>query len=244
VTTLAGALIGALLVGGGAAGTAPSRAQLDPLASEDVRSRLADELAALGRPLSLVVFTTGGEKAKASEAAERLAAQLAEFSDKITTESVDFEGNRQRATSLGVVRAPCIAVLAGERAPVRFYGVPGGKELDVLVATLRRAAGGDHGLSAETLARLADLPQETHIEVFVTLTCRFCPQAAETACRLALASERVKADIIELSSFMELAERHGIRSVPFVMVNGREAFRGVKSEEEFIAAVAKAAGLR
>ncbi len=157
---------------------------------------------------------------------------------------MDFEGDRQRATSLGVVRAPCIAVVVGERTPVRFYGVPGGKELDVLVATLRRAASGDHGLSAETLAGLADLPPKTHIEVFVTLTCRFCPQAAEMACRLALASEMVKTDIIELSSFMELAERHGIRSVPFVMVNGREAFRGVKSEEEFIAAVAKAAGMR
>jgi len=194
--------------------------------------------------LRLVVFTAGGEKQQASDAAQRVAGDLAEVSGKITTESLDFATHRQRASQLGVVRAPCIAVVVGNRAPVRFYGVPGGKELDALVSFLRRAANGEHGLGAESLARLADLPDDAHIEVFVTLTCRFCPQAAEMACRLALASQKVTTDIIELSSFMELADRHGIRSVPFVMVNGREAFRGVKPEGEFVEAVAKAVAAR
>lgn len=244
MTTLAGALIGALLVGGGAAGTAPTRSQLNPLASQDARSRIAGELSALPRPLRLAVFTSGSEKTEASEAAERLAAELAEMSEKITTEALDFGANAERAGRLGVVRAPCIALVVGERAPVRFYGVPGGKELEAFVSVLRRAASSDHGLAGESVARLAELPGETRIEVFVTLACRFCPQAAEMACRLALASEKVAADIVEVSSFMELADREGVRSVPLVMVNGREAFRGVRSEGEFVAAVAKAGAVR
>jgi alkyl hydroperoxide reductase subunit AhpF len=87
---------------------------------------------------------------------------------------------------------------------------------------------------------LAALKRPVHIEVFVTLDCAHCPKAVETAHRLALESDRVTADMVEVSAFRDLASAHEVRSVPKVLVNGLPCFEGGRPEEAFVSAVVQA----
>jgi len=62
------------------------------------------------------------------------------------------------------------------------------------------------------------------------------------AYRCALASERVSAAGIEASEFAVEAGRHGVVSVPAVVVNGRLAWVGNVPEQRFVANLLQAAG--
>jgi predicted thioredoxin/glutaredoxin len=55
------------------------------------------------------------------------------------------------------------------------------------------------------------------------------------AYRCALASDRVKATAVEASEFPVDADRHGVASVPAIVVDGRQAWAGSVPEPVFIA---------
>jgi len=241
VSTLVGALIGALLAGGGAAGTAPSESKLAPLASEATRERVQEQLADLANPVRLVVFTRQIGDTHLSERAAELAGGLGELSPKVTAEVYDLDAHEEKAEAYGADRAPAIIVVGEKDHGVRFYGVPGGGELGSLLAAIQVAAARDSGLSEASRKALAGLTRPAHIEVFVTLDCPHCPKAVEMAHRLAVESERVSADMVEYSAFRDHAAACGVRSVPTVLVNGQRCFEGNRPEQEFVAAVVKAA---
>jgi glutaredoxin len=71
----------------------------------------------------------------------------------------------------------------------------------------------------ETRSFLADLKKPIHLQVFVTPTCPYCPQAVILAHRMALESENVYADMVEATEFPELAERFQVSGVPQTTIN-------------------------
>jgi len=232
-----GALIGALLAGGGAAGTAPAQSQLSPLTSQETRERLRAQLTDLAHPVRLVVFTRKIGDVGLSRRAVELGQGLAELSPQITAESFDLDAHEAQAEAYGVDKAPAIVVAGETGHGIRFYGVPGGRELHSLVAAIQRVAARDSGLSDASRESLKGLTGPAHIEVFVTLDCAACPGVVEVAHRLAVESDRVSADMVEVTAFEELAASYGVKSVPTVVVNGERCFVGARGEEEFVAAL-------
>lgn len=55
------------------------------------------------------------------------------------------------------------------------------------------------------------------------------------AFRCALASDRVRAVAVEANEFPVDADRHGVVSVPAIVVNGRQAWAGSVPEPMFVA---------
>jgi len=241
VSTLIGALIGAMLAGGGAAGTAPTKAKLEPLASESLRKQAVAALAGLARPVRLVVFTRTVGNTHLNEPALGLARGLAELSSMLAVESHDLDADGDRADAMGVDKAPAIVVVGERDHGVRFCGVPGGRELEALLAAIRRVAARDSGLTDASRKALAALRVPVHIEVFVTLDCAYCSGAVAMAHQLAIESDKVVADMVEFSAFSDLGKAYGLRSVPTVLVNGKTASVGAKSESDFVASVVEAA---
>jgi predicted DsbA family dithiol-disulfide isomerase len=64
------------------------------------------------------------------------------------------------------------------------------------------------------------------------------------AALLAIASPRVRADIVEVSEFPEVAERYNVYAVPKIIVNETTEFVGAQPEGAFVGYVAQAAGLQ
>jgi glutaredoxin len=65
-----------------------------------------------------------------------------------------------------------------------------------------------------------------HIQVVVTPTCPYCPQAVRLAHQMAVESGQVLADMVEASGFPELISRYGVTGVPTVVINHHVGVRG------------------
>ncbi len=59
---------------------------------------------------------------------------------------------------------------------------------------------------------------------------------------MAIASDRVRAECIEVSEFPELSQRYRVMAVPKVVINDRVEFEGAYPEGDFLKAVLQAAG--
>ena len=65
----------------------------------------------------------------------------------------------------------------------------------------------------------------------MTPTCPYCPAAVRMGTQLALASDRVTADMVMVTEFPHLVQRYGVMAVPKVVVNETRSFEGALSEE-------------
>jgi hypothetical protein len=83
-----------------------------------------------------------------------------------------------------------------------------------LVEDIRLVSHGKAGLSDATHKELEKLDHPDHIQVFVTPTCSYCPQAVVLAHKLALASDQFTADMVEAEEFPQLAELYQVMGVP------------------------------
>lgn len=60
---------------------------------------------------------------------------------------------------------------------------------------------------------------------------------------MALESDRVRADVVEISEFPHLAQRYHVYGVPKVVMDERVQFEGAVSEKAFLSYVLQAAGV-
>ena len=60
---------------------------------------------------------------------------------------------------------------------------------------------------------------------------------ASLAHKMAIESNRVRADVIEASEFPELSDRFAVSAVPKIVVNDRYEMLGAKPESAFVAEV-------
>ena len=87
---------------------------------------------------------------------------------------------------------------------------------------------------------MSQLEEDVHIQVFITLSCPYCPKAVEMAHKLAMESDRVTADMVEAAEFPDLTQKYGVMAVPKMVVNEDTQFEGALPEKEFVENVSKA----
>ncbi len=205
------------------------------LLDENVRSEVERVFAELSGEVKLLVFTQEFECDYCAET-RGLAEELAALSDKVEVETHDLLGSKALAEVYGIDKIPAIVVLGegGKDYGIRFFGVPAGYEFSSLLEAIKVASTGDSGLSPEAKEALKGLRNPVHIQVFVTLTCPYCPMAVQLAHRCAVESELVRADMVEASEFPHLANRYGVYAVPKVVMNERVSFEGALPERAFI----------
>jgi glutaredoxin-like protein len=189
-------------------------------------------------PVTLAVFVTTGGEPHACEICEdtrQLVEELAFLSDgRITAKVHDVIGDAALARTYGVDAAPAVVVLDGDGKDygIRFFGIPTGYEFGTLVADILMVSSGDPGLRDQTLATLAALDAPVDVRVFVTPTCPYCPQAVLLAHRLAFASDRVTASMVDASEFPDLADRYGVHAVPLTVINDTIRLEGAVPESD------------
>jgi alkyl hydroperoxide reductase subunit AhpF len=137
-----------------------------------------------------------------------------------------------------------MTVLSGAaKGRVRFIGMPWGYELVPFLNGLCDVARGDTNLQERTKRALAQISTDIHIEVFVSPRCPYGPALARMAHKMAIESNRITADVIDIHEARQLVEHYGIRATPTVAIQGRVAFVGDRSEDELLEHVVRAADL-
>lgn len=148
-----------------------------PLLDERVTKQVRSALAALERPVRLVMFTQsegGALECQYCSETRELVQEVAALSDRLSVEVKDFQADEALAAQYGVDKIPAVVLLADGDPPVdngiRFFGIPAGYEFSTLLEDIRMLGGGTHGLSAETLQAIGTLKEPVRIQVFVTPT--------------------------------------------------------------------------
>lgn len=214
---------------------------LPDAAREQVRERLESELTGNVR-LSLftqrggLIIVPGRECPTCKETGE-LMEEVSSLSDKLDLEVHDVYTEPELASERGIERIPAIIIEGDARGSVRYFGIPAGSEFPAFVQDLIDVSKGTTSLSDASKESLAALSKDVHVQVFVTPTCPYCPQVARVAHQMGVESEKVRADVIEVSEFPEMARRYGVSGVPKTVINDQVELLGAQPEAAFVQAV-------
>ena len=211
-----------------------------PLLKKKDREQVRKTFEQLTGNVRLVTFTQEMECQYCRETRE-LVEEIASLSDKIVVEVYDFVADQDKVEQYGIDKIPAVAIVGEKDYGIRFYGIPAGYEFTSLVEDILDVSAGRSGLSSDAADSLGKLDAPVHIQVFITLTCPYCPAAVRLAHRSAIESDFVRADMVETSEFSHLAHKYNVFAVPKVVLNEEIEFEGALPETEFVAKILEAA---
>jgi len=197
---------------------------------EHLRMELNEKLE---KPVKIIMFTQEVECQFCMQT-RQLINELAALNDKVKVEIYDFLKDSEKAKEYGVDKVPAIVIVSEKDYGIRFYGIPYGYELQTLLEGVINVSRGRTDVSEETRKKLREIKTPVHIQVFVTLTCPYCPVVATIAYKFAIESDLIKADVIEASEFPQLAVKYAVMGTPKTVINEKIEFIGAFPEDLFL----------
>lgn len=208
------------------------------LFTPEVKAKLQELLGDLHDPVHLVYFTQEFECRTCADG-RQFVEEMSELSDKLSYEVLDFVADEDQAREYGVDKIPAIVVLDKDKKDngIRFYGIPGGYEINSFLSALREVSGKGEQLPSEITDRIKAIDKKVHIQVFITMTCPYCPGAVSTAHRLALDNDNITADMVDATVFPELSNRYNVMGVPKIVINETTELVGNQPMPAFLKAM-------
>ena len=192
---------------------------------------------------ALKILIPGQPPSDFSDAAKELLEEVAALSPLLEVAVHDFDSEAQLAAELGVIDVPGFVLSGRARGKVRYLGAPLGYEFSAFLQDLIHVSQGATDLSAKTRKALAELKEDVRIKVFVTPTCPYCPGPALMAHKMAIESEHIIADVVEVSEFPEMGQKYAVQGVPKIVFNDEVSLVGAHPEDSFLKAVLEASTL-
>jgi glutaredoxin-like protein len=213
---------------------------------EAIQAKFATELAA---PVKLDFFTQrevaldvpGMQPCVYCKPTQQMLQEIAGLSDLISLRIHYFEDNPVEKKTFGVERVPGTVLRGPAPGFLKYYGIPGGTEFPAFIESIVDASRWETLLSEESVKALSEITNDVSVKVFVTPTCQYCPGMARAAFMLGMASEHVKAEVIEVNEFPELGDKYKVEAVPLTVINERTAVPGQMHESALVEMVVKAA---
>lgn len=205
-----------------------------PMLDDKVMTEVKKALAAMRKPVTLRLYTQAFECGYCKET-HNLLEELLQANPLLKLEVKQFENDTADAKKDGIDKIPAIAVIGEKDYGIRFYGIPAGYEFSSLLNAILMVSTGIVKLTEDTKAFVANLQKPLHLQVFVTPTCPYCPQAVILAHQLAMASDKVTADMVEISEFPHLAQKYQVQGVPRTVINEKWFMEGAAPEAMLVA---------
>ncbi len=207
---------------------------LDDKLREDLRKRLSP----LTKKVKLIFFTQELECSYCRET-KQLLQELSETSDKIELEVKNFVVDKDVVEKYNIDKIPAIVLLDENEIDygIRLYGIPSGYEFSTLLEDILLLGTGEHGLSENIVEQVRNIKSPVHLQVFVTPTCPYCPQAVITAHKFSYLNPNIKGDMVEASEFPHLANKYNVRGVPRTIINENDFVEGAVPEQMFLAKI-------
>jgi len=216
------------------------------LLENKVKEQVKEVFKNLKEPVKLIVFTQESlltipdQDCKTCKDNRLLIEEVAGLSDKISFEIYDFVKDKDKVEFYKVDKIPATLIIGQKDYGIRLYGLPAGYEFATLLNAIKLVSNGESGLLNETREKLKALSKPIHIQVFVTLTCPYCPMAAETGYKMALENDLIKADAINAQEFPQLTQKYSVLAVPKVVINDTVQFEGALPEDAYLAKILEA----
>ena len=204
------------------------------LLNDALRSQLQGVLARFENNISLVSIVD--ESNKKSIELRDLVLDIADLSDKVTALIYKKGENPEIENKVHADKFPIVALLNkdGEYSGVKFHGVPGGHELNSFILAMYNLSGPGQQISEDILKDIKSIDKKLNIKVGVSLSCHVCPDVVVAAQRIAIENYNIETEMLDLSNFPELKDKHKIMSVPAIIVNDSKVYFGGKKLEEIV----------
>ncbi|HSV86887.1 MAG TPA: thioredoxin family protein [Levilinea sp.] len=189
---------------------------------EKIRKQISEIFSSLQRPVGILFFED--DDCEYCEQTRALLSEVSALSDRIRLTAYTINEDPGFSDRYGISQAPG-TVIGGMKGDefidygIRFMGIPAGHEFTSLIRTILMVSAGDSGLSSETRNFLASLDRPVRLQVFVTPTCPYCPQAVVLAHQMAFQSDMVEAEMVEATEFIDLSDQYGVSGVPHTVIN-------------------------
>jgi len=200
---------------------------MEKLITSEIAGQIEEIFADLERGVKIVFFTKQEDCDYCGEI-DQLIGEVAELSDMISVEVNDLADTADLAEQYGVKYAPTLVILAQDGDTLTDYGVrllgaPAGHEFTTLIHDIIYVSKGRTDLDEDTRSYLQDLTEPLLLQVFVTPTCPYCPQAVLLAHQMAMESSLVQAEMVEATEYTDLANQFMVSGVPQTTINAGSA---------------------
>ncbi|MEO8314083.1 MAG: alkyl hydroperoxide reductase subunit F [Pseudomonadota bacterium] len=170
-----------------------------------------------------------------------LLADIASLTPRVTvTESREGERSMQKTLpsneGIALRRTPSFALAGpGEPARVTFAGIPLGHEFTSLILALLQVGGYPPKVEQAVIDQIRALDGDFEFQTYVSLTCQNCPDVVQALNLMSVLNPRVRHTMIDGALFEQEVATHNIRSVPTVLLNGKQFGQGRMTLEEIVA---------
>ncbi|HSM23804.1 MAG TPA: thioredoxin family protein [Anaerolineaceae bacterium] len=194
------------------------------LLDDKIKEQVNDFFGDLDKPVKILFFGSKEQHCEYCVDTIELLNEIAELNDLISVDELDFEINTDEVTLYQIDKVPMtvIASLNGNEIVdhgIRLSGIPAGHEFTTLINDIVMVSKGDSGLSQAIKEKLANLTSPVNLQVFVTPTCPYCPQAVLLAHQMAMESHFVTGEMVEAMEFVELSNKYNVSGVPHTIIN-------------------------
>ncbi len=210
-------------------------AMLDDNVMQEVKKALQN----MKEPVTLELFSQSFECGYCKET-HQLLDELSAANPLLQMKLHQFENDAEAVKQFGIDKIPAIAVVGKKDYGIRFYGIPAGYEFSSLLSAILLVSTGITKLSADTKKFLDNLQKPIHLQTFVTPTCPYCPPAVMLAHQMAFYSDKVTADMVEISEFPHLAQKYSVQGVPRTTINEKWYVEGAVPEEVLVSKIKEA----
>ncbi len=210
------------------------------LLPEEHKQHIKEELnQKLTNKVKLIAFTQENECPFCKETRE-LIQEMGQLSDKLEVTVYDFQKDKDQAALYKVDKVPALVILGEKDYGIRYYGLPFGYEFQTLIEDLKAVSRSETGLSDTTKELLKTVDKPVHIQVFVTLTCPYCPVIASLAHKIAMENDLIMAEVVDVNEFLQIGIRYNVMGVPKTVINEKVEFLSVVPEEVFVGHILEA----
>jgi glutaredoxin-like protein len=210
----------------------------EPLLDENTKAELTEVLSHMAEPVRLLMFVE--EPCAACQTQQNLLETVAALSDRLALEVLNPQEHREAAEEYAVDRYPATVLLGQKDYGIRFFGATAGQEFASFLQTIMMISTGHSGLAPELESLVRSIQLSVHVQVFVTLTCPYCPQMVHTAHQFAYLNDHIRADMVESSQFLDLARKYQVEGVPRTIINETTVLEGLHPALVFYLAMLQA----
>jgi len=219
---------------------------MEKLINDSVAEQVKQAFAGLSNPVQILYFGSDDNCETCTET-RQLLGEIAELDKRVHLSTHDLKTDAALAKKYNVDKAPAL-VIAGKSGDdiletgIQFSGIPAGYEFSTLINDILLASKLDSGLSDDTRAFLKALTTPLLLQVFVTPTCPYCPQAVLLAHKMAMENPAmIRAEAVEATEFPELANQFRVQGVPQTVINsGKGTAVGAYPEARMLAEIKNA----
>ena len=192
--------------------------------SKEILQALKGYTANMQKTVTFVLQT--GDHNKREELLQFLT-DISSVSEKLAVEERNTDGYLRSPISF-------LIEVEGEDTGICFSGIPSGHEFNSLVLAVLQASGTPIKLDDTLKSIVANVQEEMHFEVFISLSCHNCPDVVQIVNQFALLNPRIRSEMIDGGLYQEVIKARDIQGVPCVYLNGELFANGKVTAAELI----------